>query len=350
MDPLNAQAFDALAGTVRALLPGTPEVRVNPVRVVPSGLTGFVGPSHEPEGEIVGRLVDARTVVTVEEDTAALLDDAVADVTQALVGADRRDLRAAGVLRLALDGVGIPVGEGPLRRDVTFAVAYEYVKGPDEGEGVIEEIPVDADLDGVRRTLVDSAFQEGSLAWFEPIDDPAATFFTPSDWAYEAEQQRIVQRAATYGGAAASTNANKPGTYLVLRAGPSRPPIADLILKAQLRSDGEQGIGLVFRFVDADNFCFLLLNRALSVRMLAKKAGGVFASLQHPAVDTTAGFDLGRTYRAKVVVRGDDVRAYLDEQLVLHGRDPDLPGPGRAGLMTYRNPAASFHSLVLKEM
>jgi hypothetical protein len=350
MDPLNAQAFDALAGTVRSLLPGTPEVRVNPVRVSPAGLAGFIGLSHEPDGQIVGRLIDARTVVTVEEDTAALLDDAVSDVTQALVGADRGDLRAAGVLRLALDGVGTPVGDGPLRRDVTFAVAYEFVKGPDEGEGIIEEIPIDADLDGTGRTLVDAAFMEGSLDWFEVVDDPAASNFAPSDWAYDAEQERIVQRAATYGGAPASTNANKPGTYLVLRPTPSRPPVADLILKAQLRSENEQGIGLVFRYVDQDNFCFLLLNRALSVRMLAKKAGGTFASLQRPALDTTAGFELDRTYRAKVIVRGDDVRAYLDEQLVLQGRDSSLPGPGRAGLLAYRNPAASFHSLVLKEI
>jgi hypothetical protein len=350
MDPLNAQAFDALAGTVRSLLPGAPEVRINPVRVSPSGLAGFVGLSHEPEGQIVGRLVDARTVVTVEEATASELDDAVAGVTQALVGADRGDLRAAGVLRLALDEVGSPSGDGPLRRDVTFAVAYEFVKGPDDGEGIIEEIPIDTDLDGSGRTLVDSAFMEGSLEWFEVVDDPAATNFAPSDWAYDPDEERIVQRAGTYGGAPASTNANKPGTYLVLRGTPTRPPLADLILKAQLRSDHEQGIGLVFRYVDVDNFCFLLLNQARNFRMLAKKAGGAFESLQEPALDETAGFEIGRSYRAKVVVRGDLVQAYLDEQLVLEGRDGDLPGPGRAGFMTYRNPDASFHRLVLKEI
>ena len=145
------------------------------------------------------------------------------------------------MLRLALDGVGTPSGDGPLRRDVTFAVAYEFVKGPDEGTGIIEDIPIDTRPRRVTdRTLVSTALQEGSLDWFEVVDDPSATNYAPSrlglrpgGGADRAAGRDLRRRAG-------DTNANKPGSYLVLRARPAARR-EDLILRAHLRRTTSRG-------------------------------------------------------------------------------------------------------------
>lgn len=359
MDPINAQAFARLEATVRSLLPPpptaalAPEVTVNPVRVGGTGLAGFVGLAREPDGEVVGRLVEAKTVVTVKRQTVDALDDAVAQVTQALVGAAEADLRSGGILRLELEQLGTPFDPpGPtVNQGVVFDVSYEFLKRPEEAGDTIAEIPLDVDLDGAGvRTIVDATFEVGSLDWFEIVDDPGANKNRPSSWAYEAAEERIEQRSSIHGGAPAALTPNKPGTYLVLRETPSRPPVADLILKSELRSEGPHGIGLVFRFRDVDNFYFFLMNRSGGYRMLGKKVGGVFAALETPALDATQGFEEDRTYRAKVVARGPDLRVFLDEEPVLRGADAQLAAPGRVGFLAYRNPEASFHNLVLKEV
>ncbi len=60
MSELNAQALLGLRNTIADLLssslPGvtSPLVIINPTKVAPAGLNGFVGLHHEPYGEIYG--------------------------------------------------------------------------------------------------------------------------------------------------------------------------------------------------------------------------------------------------------------------------------------------------------
>jgi hypothetical protein len=133
----------------------------------------------------------------------------------------------------------------------------------------------------------------------------------------------------------------------VLRATPSRPPAQDLILRAELESDSDEGIGLVFRFKDADNFCFFLMNQNKGYRLLAKKVAGSFSQI---ALDGANGFDVGRVYRTKLVARGSDVQLSLDGALVLAGEETALVGPGRVGFMSFRNTQARFYDIELTEV
>jgi len=358
MDPIAEEAFSELAGALGSLLPPpgdpdlAPEVTINPVRVRPTGLGGYVGPHADPDGDVVGRFLEAKALVEVKATSLAGLDAAVGTVTRALVGAGRDDLRAAGILRLELDTLGQktppPDQTDSASQAVTFAVAYEFLKKPTEGGGTIDDIPVDVELTGENapRMLFSSAFEHDPLDSFEVVDDPLATTNAPSLWVYAEAEQRVEQQAAISGGTTAA-NANKPGAYLVLRTTPSRPPVQGLILRAELSSQSDEGIGLVFRYRDAANFCFFLMNQAKGYRLLARKLAGSFSQI---ALDAANGYDVGRVYFVKLVARGEQIELFLDGAPALRGSEAALVGPGRVGLMSFRNPEARFHALELTEV
>jgi hypothetical protein len=354
MDPVAEEAFSGLADALDSLLPPAgdpslaPELTINPVRIHPLGLGGYVGPHADPDGDIVGRFLEAKALVEVRATSVGGLDAAVGTVTRALVGARPADLRAAGILRLELDGLGEkapPDQANNASQAVTFAVAYEFLKEPTDGGGTIASIPVDLELTGANEptVLLSTAFEDDPLDAFEVVDDPLAATNAPSQWTYAAADQRVEQGSAISGGTTA-VNANKPGTYLLLRMTPSRPPVQDLILRCELSSDSDEGVGLVFRYRDADNFCFFLMDQAKGYRLLAKKLGGSFSQI---ALDAANGYDVGHVYFVKLVARDSQIEVSLDGALVLQGAETALVGPGRVGLMSFRNPQARFHTFEL---
>src|SRR5437763_5075910 len=262
MDQLNSEALAGLTSALQSLLPPSvdptlaPDLAVRPTRFAPAGLNGFVGVNHTPDGEIVGRRVAANAVVGVKTKTVDTLNAAVASVAAAVVGTSRGDLRRLGILGVDVEGVGprTPPAAGPkgvARQELTLDVSYEFLKLPASRDGVIQSIPLDLDLAGANdpETLVSEEFDASPLADFEVVDDPAATKNAPSSWQFDAAGARVHQ-ASSIGGGTAAVNANKPGTCLVLRETPSRPSVADLILRAEVESDGDQGIGLVIRYLD----------------------------------------------------------------------------------------------------
>lgn len=356
MDPLNGEALTQLTTALSSLLPPSvdpalaPDLAVSPTRFATTGLNGFVGTNDDPEGEILGRRVAANAIVGVKTQTLDTLNDAVAGLTAAVVGAPRGDLRKLGILNLGVEGLGLQTApelnpDGVARQEITFAVSYEFLKYPESSSGTIQEVPLDIDLsrDNDPRSLISAEFSAQSLAWFDVVDDPLATSSAPSAWSFDAVEQRIAQTTAISGGTTA-VNANKPGSYLVLRSTPSIPAVTDFILRSEVESDGDQGIGLVFRYLDPANFYFALLNKNKNYRLLGRKVGGAF---QQVALDSTASFTVGAVTRLKVVAIGSALQLLVDEDPPLAGSDTALPGPGRVGLMTFQNPQALFYGIEL---
>jgi hypothetical protein len=164
VDTLSVEALDGLTAAITDLLPAAPDptfapaLLVQPRRIAPAGVGGFVGVHDAPRGEIYGRRLEAIAVVTVRASGSSALNTAVAGVSQALLAADRAALRGAGILRLAAGDLGPrsagePAPGGVAERDVAFDVLYEFLKLPEAGEGVIQEIPITLDVDqalGVR--------------------------------------------------------------------------------------------------------------------------------------------------------------------------------------------------------
>jgi hypothetical protein len=327
-----------------------PDLAVRPTRFAPAGLNGFVGVNHTPDGEIVGRRVAASAVVGVKTKTVDTLNAAVASVAAAVVGAPRGDLRRLGILGVDVDAVGpqtppAPGPKGVARQELTLDVSYEFLKLPAAPEGVIQSIPLDVDLSGANdpTTLLSEEFAASPLADFEVVDDPAANKNAPSSWQFDAAGARVKQTSSINGGTTA-VNANKPGTYLVLRTTPSRPAVADFILRAEVESDGDQGIGLVFRYLDPANFYFFLANKNKNYRLLAKKTGGTF---QQIALDSTKSFTVGAITRLKIVADGAALQVFVDDVVALAANDSSLMQPGRVGFMAFLNPSAFFYGIEL---
>jgi hypothetical protein len=355
MDAIGVEAMDKLSATLEELLPPgdspalAPTLEVHPLRIVPTGLGGFVGLSQGPAGEIVGRRLEAWARVAVKAASVDGLGDAVSAVTGALLAADRGSLRSRGVLRLELDTLGPkPAADiaGVAEREIQFKVLYEFLKLPAEIGDVIQRVPIDLELGrGVPpRTLADAQLGTGSMALFQSFDDKDATG-KPGDWRENATEERIEQLANVSSSVKLPENPRKEGTYLVLRATPVRPPVRDFVLRATLRSGEGGGIGLIFRWQDADNFYFFLMHSDAerNYRVFGKKVGGTFAALDTPAMDKTNGFEVGRLYDVKLVAEGPVFQAYLDGERILEGRDATLAAPGQAGLISRNNTKAFFY-------
>jgi hypothetical protein len=223
----------------------------------------------------------------------------------------------------------------------------------------VENIVVIAEYDFTPRRVpgepylrLREGFDEDRLADFEIVDDSQANQATPSAWSYNAAEGRIEQASEIHGGAAgpADTSPVKPGTYLVRRTDARLPAIQDVIVTCRAQSSDEDGMGLVFRWQDADNFYFFLMDSRRNYRRLGKKVGGVFQEMATPAVDTGAGFVVGRAYQMKVRAQGQSLQAYLDGDLVLSGEDAALPGAGRVGFFAWSNAGVQVDDLQVIEV
>ena len=146
VDSINAEAVAALRASLLGLLPTTaptPALTVMPLGFRPTGLGGFVELQQDPPGEVIGRLVDAEAHVRVRAADAAALDTAVADTIGSITGAGRGTLRQLGLLRVEVGDIGAPPkASEPVERLLKIQVRFEYLKRPEDGEGVIQTIPI----------------------------------------------------------------------------------------------------------------------------------------------------------------------------------------------------------------
>jgi hypothetical protein len=153
MDAINDEALAGLTAAVESFLPDTADPSVNVellvalARIAPTGLGGFVGANEDPQGDILGRRLEATVLATVRAGDVGPLNDAIPAVTGAFLGADRATLLEKGILRVNLDGASPQSVSGSERnrvaeRTLTFKVLYEFLKSPEESEDVILEIPV----------------------------------------------------------------------------------------------------------------------------------------------------------------------------------------------------------------
>jgi hypothetical protein len=194
-------------------------------------------------------------------------------------------------------------------------------------------------------------FDDDPLAKFDVVDDPGADRNGPSAWSFDATEHRVRQTSSIAGGpdGPAATDPVKPGTYLVLKP-TAAPALKNLVISSTLLSSADGTMGLVFRWQNADNFYFFLMDSARKYRRLGKKVAGVFSELDTVAFEASQGFVVGQPYRVRVRAQGTVVQVFLDDILVLSGEDASLTDPGRAGFYTWNTATASFDDVRLIEL
>ncbi|MEO6000547.1 MAG: hypothetical protein ABIN89_27125 [Chitinophagaceae bacterium] len=156
---------------------------------------------------------------------------------------------------------------------------------------------------------------------------------SPSQWKIK---DGVLYQTSKIGGGAPDF----PGTMLLkndLNIGNCR-----YIIK--VRSDSDNSIGMIFRYVDEDNFYRFSVSDFDKYRRLSKKEKGVYKILWQ---DTT-GFKVGESFVLRIDAIGSKLVGYMDDDLLFEEIDTDYAS-GMVGLYCSDNPGAHFEQIeVLK--
>jgi hypothetical protein len=158
LDAVAQEAIDGLSNAITQLMQAAgplapaPTVLVVPKSISLTGLGGLVATNESPLGDIVGRRVSADVRITARGTTPDSLDASVTSITRALLTAGRSTLLEKGIVGLDLDETGprmeVPAQNGGSvrERELSFRLLYEYLKKPEEDEGIIQTIPLNINV------------------------------------------------------------------------------------------------------------------------------------------------------------------------------------------------------------
>lgn len=159
----------------------------------------------------------------------------------------------------------------------------------------------------------------------------------PSVW--KTSNGSLVQTSNIHGGSLSATDPIKPGTFAVV----GDSAWNDYRLTARLRSDDDDAIGLMFRFVDEDNYYRLSLDRVRGYRRLIKKERGVVTSLWED--DGT--FAIGEPFTLTVDAVGSQLKGYMGDVRMFEVMD-STHAVGQVGLYCWGNTGARFEQVEVR--
>ena len=133
--------------------------------------------------------------------------------------------------------------------------------------------------------------------------------------------------------------AHKPGTYALS----GNPAWTDVQISVQLQSNTNGALGVMFRYVDLENYYRFSIHRQGNYRRLIKKVKGKISTLWEDQVQ----YSVGQSYDLTIRVIGGWIKVYLDGISLFELYDTDLKY-GRVGLYCQANAAARFGPLLVK--
>lgn len=157
MAKINIEALDDLKVTLQILVPDFTEtdidcfVLVNPLHFAPSGIGGLVGINANNSQEIYGVRVKAQVNITLQAQSREEINNASATVSGALMGAEKKVLKQQGILEISLEKIGDISSRQKGQQtymsiDLIFKLLFEYLKEPEIGDDIIQEIPTSVGL------------------------------------------------------------------------------------------------------------------------------------------------------------------------------------------------------------
>lgn len=181
--------------------------------------------------------------------------------------------------------------------------------------------------------LLTEDFSDGSLDGWTVVD--VGTSNGPSAWSISGGQ---AYQSANIAGHPSS---GRGGTYLVYDAGVDW---SDYRLSLRLRSADDDGIGVVFRYTDSDNYYGLLMHSQLGFRQLVRREDGELTIFDQDTVP----YEVGDTYLVEIEVSGSQIAVYLDGVQVLAADDGSHES-GTIGFQSDANDKSYFDDVRVTE-
>jgi len=375
-DDIAQEALVTLRNVISSYLPAgvpasvTRDLFVIPKSIKPLGIGGYVGAhlppaSDVPDADLRGCAVVAQAEITFSATAATVanisnINTAIDQSTTALLTNDRATLRGDGIQRLQLQSLSPPFSPSPIAGDASvfrsaiFDIRFEFVPTPAQTQGVIETLRFNTLLSGAdgpaqfiaNMNFADLAALANPLLQFAPVTDPAIDNGSPSaNWVFNTGAGRIEQRNNVHGGALTATEARKAGAQLLIQ--PVQKPLAikNGAFTIDFESGSPDGVGLVLRRTDDNNFYFFVTSARHNYQLFGKKVAGNFAFMNHGGLREGASFAINARQQLRVVAYDDQFEAWFGETRTLTAQDKDIAAMGQVGLLTHGNDAAFFYGI-----
>jgi hypothetical protein len=160
--------------------------------------------------------------------------------------------------------------------------------------------------------------------------------FQRPNWQFAGGELR--QTSNAYGGSTDPGTVDKPGTFAV----GGSTTWTDYRAAVRFLSDDNDGIGVMFRYVDEDNYYRFSMDRQLEYRRLIKVVQGRPTELWADNVR----YAIGREYIVTVDCIGSSLTGYLDGVELFSVEDGDLSN-GSIALYCWRNTGARFREVLV---
>ncbi|MCI0687295.1 MAG: hypothetical protein L0Y54_08675 [Sporichthyaceae bacterium] len=313
-----------------AVVTGAPEWRDYRVRagmMAPNGVIGLVARWRDvrhhyrlalsPSSAVLIKQVGGAATVLWQDNTTGYPAGQTFTVTLDATG-DRLTGYLGDVLLFAVTDTELPAGvAGPYCASAPQARFEEVsVSGP----------PLDA------YALYRDRFRLGDMSGWTVVDQSNAG--GPAAWAIL--DRELVQQSNAH--TVPFDFVTALGTHAVTGDSAWR----DVLLSVRLRSMDNDAIGVLFRYVDDNNYYRFAMDSERSYRRLVKRVGGVTSVLW----EDTVAYQVGRSYDLVISAIGGRLRGWLDGVPVFSVADGDL-AQGRVGVYCWAVQGARFERVAV---
>lgn len=182
--------------------------------------------------------------------------------------------------------------------------------------------------------LYHNEFDGAPLGGWTVVEETANN--APSDWiVYDG----ILVHQSNIGATGPIPAFPKAGTYITYDAGLAW---SDYNLKCTLHTVDDDGMGIVFRYQDDDNYYRLFWRNQVAHRAIVKKTAGIFTSL---AADFTV-YNIGAIHNIEINLDGDQIDLNIDGSPVFSITDSDHP-VGTFGAYCWFQESTTFQDFLI---
>jgi hypothetical protein len=180
-------------------------------------------------------------------------------------------------------------------------------------------------------TLIEDDFTDGDYAGWSIVDEGLNS--APSSWRVT---NGVLYQGSNIFGASDSFD---PGTYALQ----GESVWTNYTIDLKLRSQDDDGIGVMVRYQDSDNYYLFSMGKQRRYRKLTKRVNGVLGVL----AEDTVPYTMNQWYSVRIEVQGSNIKVYLDRALLFDVTDDSIAS-GKVGLYSWGNAGSEFDDIFVE--